>query len=63
MKFEAYEIGNRVAIKTIKRTYSKVTHFRIEEAKKTIKNIRKNGWQVQINGQMTNKELIDLIQA
>ena len=63
IKFEAYTIGNRIAIKTIRKTYSKVTHLRIEEAKKTITNIKKNGWEIQTKGIIENKELRELITA
>ena len=61
MKFEIYEIGNRIAIKTIRKTYSKVTHLKIEEAKKTLININKNGWKIQTTGEIQNKELKNLI--
>ena len=46
MKFEIYTIGNRIAIKTIKNKYCKITHLRIDEEKRTIKKMRKNNWEI-----------------
>lgn len=47
MKFEFSTLGNRIAIKTIHRTYCKVTYLTVEEAKQTMKNIRKNNWEIK----------------
>lgn len=56
MKFKVSLLGNRVCIKTQKRTYCKVTYLTVEDARKTIKNIINNGWTIDFN-----KETIDLI--
>ena len=46
MKFEFSKLGNRIAIKTIRRTYCKVTYLTVEEAKRTLKQMNKNNWEV-----------------
>lgn len=63
MNFEVYEIGNRIAIKTLKEPYQKITHLRYEEAKKTIQKIHQNGWTIHKGGEIQNKEIKELIQV
>ena len=48
MKFEITSLGNRVCIKTIKKTYCKVTYLTVEEAKRTLKKINENGWEIKV---------------
>ena len=47
MKFQFSKLGNRIAVKTVRKTYSKVTYLTVEEAKKTFKKINHNGWNVE----------------
>lgn len=49
MKFEFSTLGNRIAIKTIRRTYCKVTYLTVEEARQTIKNIleMQRNWEIR----------------
>lgn len=54
MKFQFYTLGNRIAVKTVKRQYSKVTFFTVKEAKKVFKKINMNGWTVEILDNKTN---------
>lgn len=47
MKFQIYKIGNRIAIKTIQKKYSKVTHFNFENAKKVFRKMNKYDWEIE----------------
>ena len=58
MKFEVSKIGNRICIKTIKEPYSKVTYLKFDHAKKTIQNIKKNGWTIIYNQEIIGIGLI-----
>ena len=63
MKFKISQLGNRICIKTLKPGYTKVTYMRTQDAKKTLMNIHKYGWEVQQGGNITNKEIKQLIQT
>lgn len=58
MKFEVSKLGNRICIKTIKDTYCKVTYLDFIQAKKTIQNIKKNGWTMIFNHEVIGIGLI-----
>ena len=46
MKFEISKLGNRICIKTMKRTYNKVSYVKENKAKEIIKKLKKNNFEI-----------------
>ena len=46
MKFEISKLGNRICIKTVKRTYNKVSYVKENKAKEIIKKLNKNNFEI-----------------
>lgn len=54
MNFEFYKLGNRIGIKTNNenKTNNKVTYLTFEDARKTLKKIKQNGWNVKLSNEV-----------
>lgn len=61
MRFEISELGNRVIIKTLKKEeVTKITPLVYENALKTIMKLKKNDYQIKLNGEMSDYRIKSL---